>query len=146
MEIIKGAHVRVFWGYGSAFRASGLGTIVRIFPGSVQVRLEHDVADPFNPGQIGWKAGHVLKGIPRSGSWNRVESIQSSEYRETPNGHAVISDDGKRAVIFNLESGRWHACAVTPLLINGRRALIGLNEASYEREWTQPSPAPFLPY
>ena len=73
-----GQRVRVRWGYGSGFRAQGVGELVKINRGSVQVRLVRGVASPYRTGGEGWPTGFVLKGIPKFAGnnwdyWNSVE-------------------------------------------------------------------------
>lgn len=80
-ERIKiGDKVQVRWGYGSGFRARGLGTVVRVSPASLQVKLDEDVMSPYRKMEVGWPKGFTLKGIARFGSfngrwnfWNSVE-------------------------------------------------------------------------
>lgn len=66
-----GRRVVVFWGWGRGFRAHGTGEVVKVNRMSVQVALSEDVPSPYGWGGAGWKAGTVLKGIPRvdSPSW-----------------------------------------------------------------------------
>lgn len=65
-----GDPVRVRWGYGSGFRASGLGKVVKLFPKSVQVELTEPVFMNASYGFVvkkdkpDWPVGFVLKGIP----------------------------------------------------------------------------------
>lgn len=72
--------VRVRWGYGSGFRAEGDGRIVKVFPGSVQVKLDADVPSPYRTGGMtgGWPKGYTLKGIPRwmGNNWNYWHSVE----------------------------------------------------------------------
>ena len=63
-----GDAVDVCWGHGQGFRASGAGVIAKINAKSFQVRLTEDVV---HRGKVGWRAGHVLKGILRRTSWQR---------------------------------------------------------------------------
>lgn len=71
-----GDHVTVRWGYGSAFRAEGKGTITAVYAKSVRVKLIADVPAPHGPP---WPTGFELKGIPRfsayNGQWNYWNSV-----------------------------------------------------------------------
>ena len=61
-ELSIGETVMVRWGYGSGFRASGRGVIVKLHPKSLHVKLDHPV---MHNNKVGWEAGFVLTGIPR---------------------------------------------------------------------------------
>ncbi len=63
-----GQVVMVCWGYGSGFRAHGIGRITKVFRQSVRVTLANDVPDPADPGRVGWPAGYELVQIPRWGT------------------------------------------------------------------------------
>lgn len=67
-ELKVGDKVRVNWGYGSGFRATGLAVIEKINAKSFVVRLTEDV--PYGNG-IGWEAGKILRGIPNQMAWFR---------------------------------------------------------------------------
>lgn len=75
-----GQPVTVRWGYGLGFRATGTGTVVKLSPKSVQVRLLTAVQSPSDPHREGWPAGFVLKGIPRfnltSRTWNYWNCVE----------------------------------------------------------------------
>jgi hypothetical protein len=75
-SIKVGMPVRVRWGYGLSFRAEGVGEIVKVFRGSVQVKLTNPVPSP--RGGQPWPAGFVLKGIPRfmGNNWNFWNSVE----------------------------------------------------------------------
>jgi hypothetical protein len=74
--LFTGQEVKVYWGYGSGFRAQGYGIITKVNRLSVRVRLTADVKSPHNRDEIGWPEGYELKGIPRwhSPQWRRYEN------------------------------------------------------------------------
>ena len=78
--LVVGMRVKVRWGYGLGFRAQGIGTITKIFPKSVRVKLTEPTS-PIADNALGWPAGFELKGIPRISNfsawdtWNSVEPI-----------------------------------------------------------------------
>ena len=67
-DLNVGDAVRVNWGYGLGFRATGLAIIEKINAKSFVVRLTEDV--PHGNG-IGWAAGKILRGIPNKMAWFR---------------------------------------------------------------------------
>lgn len=79
-RLATGVAVVVRWGRGLGYRAIGRGVVDRVFTRSVRVRLTEDVA--LN-GKVAWRAGHVLKGIPRFAvppadgwaEWNSVTAV-----------------------------------------------------------------------
>lgn len=62
-----GDTVRVAWGYGSGFQASGVGKVVKLNSKSLWVELTEDAGGRHNYSLNGvqWPKGYVLKGIPR---------------------------------------------------------------------------------
>lgn len=70
-----GMRVTVRWGYGSSFRAQGIGTITALYPKSVRVRLLEAVPSG------GWPAGFELKGITRDpcSPWDGVSPLPTPE-------------------------------------------------------------------
>ncbi len=81
-----GDPVKVNWGYGLGFRASGKGVVTRIFAKSVRVKLTEDVGISSSYGfDAGWTAGFELKGIPRvfGNNWivgeNGVELLEEGK-------------------------------------------------------------------
>lgn len=76
-RLIPGALVTVRWGYGSGFRASGKGRILKVNRLSVQVELLEDVQSPYDSEKVGWPKGYVLSGIARFAStrWDQYNSV-----------------------------------------------------------------------
>lgn len=64
-DLKVGQRVRVYWGYGLGFRVNAAGTVTKLFPQSVRVRLDEDVPDPADSSRVGWPAGFELHQIPR---------------------------------------------------------------------------------
>ena len=74
--LVVGMPVTVRWGYGSGFRACGVGVITGLYAKSVRVTLSEDVSMPGEPSKIGWPKGFELRGIPRA-QFGNVEKWNS---------------------------------------------------------------------
>ena len=85
-DLKVGDKIRVNWGYGLGFRATGLAVIEKINAKSFVVRLTEDV--PHGNG-IGWEAGKIIRGIPNKMSWFRWNEEHCVEKIDTKGQEAV---------------------------------------------------------